>query len=77
MAEGCPGAANIRTPTLAIKRCPECGGEVEIFSNEISSRCERCGFVIYNDLESCIQWCKYAERCIGSEQYRKLKRKQE
>ena len=44
----CPGSANIRTPTLSIKKCPECGREVEIFSSDIRVACDNCGFVIYN-----------------------------
>jgi len=73
MFDKCPGAGNIRTPTLKIKKCPECGGEVEIFSIDFSAKCKGCGFTIYEDLESCIQWCKYAEKCVGEEVYKKLK----
>jgi ribosomal protein S27E len=75
MFDKCPGAGNIRTPTLKVKRCPECGGEVEIFSTDFSVKCKDCGFTIYEELESCIQWCKYAEKCVGEEVYRKLKKK--
>ena len=70
----CPGIANIRTPTLQIKLCPDCGGEVEIFSTDTEVACTRCGFVIYNDLASCIQWCKYARDCVGEDTYLKLKK---
>jgi hypothetical protein len=76
MFDKCPGAANIRTPTLKTKKCPECGGEVEIFSDDVSIKCKGCGFVIYEDLESCIHWCKYAEKCVGEEAYRRLKKKE-
>ena len=75
MFNKCPGAANMRTPTIKIKKCPRCDGEVEIFSTDIKVKCPECGFIVYNDLESCIQWCEYAKKCIGEEQYRKLKRK--
>ena len=71
MPDHCPGAANFRTPTLAIKKCPQCGEEVELFSNDISVKCS-CGFVVYNDIESCIQWCKHAKECVGDEMYNKL-----
>ena len=63
----CPGTANLRTPTLAVKKCPQCGNEVEIFSNEPSATCGRCGLVIWNDSASCIRWCRYAEECMGPE----------
>jgi len=73
----CPGAANIGgTPTLKIKKCPQCGNEVEIFSTDIKVNCSNCGFTVYNDLESCIQWCKYAKECVGEELYKKLKKKE-
>lgn len=72
MLNKCPGAANIRTPTLKIKNCPECGGEVEIFSTDIKVKCSSCGFIIYNEIESCIQWCRYAKDCIGEELYNKM-----
>ena len=75
MFDKCPGAIGIRTPTIIIKKCPECDREVEIFSNEMQTKCSKCGFTIYNDLESCVQWCQYAEECVGEEVYKKLKKK--
>jgi len=72
MFSRCPGAANLRTPTLAIKKCPQCGDEVEIFSNDISVKCGECGFVVYNDIQSCVQWCRHARECLGDEMFRKL-----
>lgn len=76
MFDSCPGAAQFtRTPTLKIRKCPECGADVEIFSTELKVECGNCGFTIYNDLGSCIQWCKYAKECIGEELYNELKTK--
>jgi hypothetical protein len=71
MLDHCPGAANLRTPTLAIKKCPRCGEEVELFSNDISAKCT-CGFEVYNDIMSCVQWCRYAKECVGEETYHKI-----
>jgi NADH pyrophosphatase NudC (nudix superfamily) len=69
----CPGAAAIHgTPTLEIKKCPQCGGEVELFSTDAQRACEACGFVVYNDIQSCIKWCSKARECVGEEMYRKL-----
>lgn len=68
----CPGSANIRTPTLSIKKCPECGREVEIFSSDIRVACDNCGFVIYNDISGCIQWCKHAKDCLGEKRYNEI-----
>jgi ribosomal protein S27AE len=73
----CPGAANIRTPTLTVRKCPQCGEGIEIFSNDIAVKCSRCGFTVYNDIQSCIRWCKEARECLGDEMYRKLMEKKE
>ena len=72
MLDRCPGMVNLRTPTLTIKKCPQCGEEVEVFSNDISAKCSGCGFLIFNEIESCIRWCKYVKECIGEETYNKL-----
>ncbi|HMA05787.1 MAG TPA: hypothetical protein VKO45_07655 [Methanomicrobiales archaeon] len=73
LIDRCPGSAGIRTPTLTVKRCPRCGEEIEIFSNEVSAPCGKCGLVIYNDTASCIRWCRYAEECVGPETVRKFR----
>lgn len=68
----CPGSAYIKgTPTLAEKNCPNCGEKLEIFSNEIQVTC-KCGFIAYNDIQSCIKWCMYARDCVGDEIYEKF-----
>lgn len=69
---GCPGADKLRNPTIEEKICPVCGHEIEIFSVDTQVTCEHCGFVAYNDSLSCVQWCQYAEQCIGTELYTKL-----
>ena len=70
--DGCPGAANIRgTPELTEKICPKCGRVIELFSDEIQVACE-CGFIAYNEVQSCIRWCAYARACVGDEAYNKL-----
>lgn len=69
----CPGAANISgTPTLKVKKCPECGSEVELFSSDSQRECGKCGFIVYNNITSCVQWCKSARECVGDEMYEKL-----
>lgn len=64
--EGCQGKPKIE---IFDKVCPQCGHEVEIFSVDTEAVCENCGFVIYNDMLSCVQWCKYAKQCVGEEMY--------
>lgn len=68
----CPGSCAGSTPQLEIRICPKCGNEVELFSIDAKAECDRCGFTVFNDIQSCIQWCEHAEQCIGSELYRKL-----
>ena len=73
LIDRCPGSAGIRTPSLTVKKCPRCGEEIEIFSNEVSASCGGCGFLIFNDQASCIRWCRYAEECVGPEIVRKFR----
>ena len=61
--EGCQGKP--RTPTISEKICPNCGNPIEIFSTDTQVACDKCGFVVYNDTLSCVQWCKYARQCVG------------
>ncbi len=72
MLNRCPGASSLRTPTLKIRNCPECGAEIEIFSTERTVVCGACGFVIHNTIESCIRSCPHAKDCFGEELYLKL-----
>ncbi len=65
--EGCQSKS--RTPTLREQICPQCGNIIEIFSVDTAVACENCGFVAYNDALSCVQWCKYARKCVGDEMY--------
>ncbi len=65
--EGCQGKP--RTPTLLEKTCPQCGSVIEIFSIDTEVVCDTCGFVAYNDTLTCVQWCKYARKCVGDEMY--------
>ena len=69
----CPGAAAISgTPTLKIKRCPDCGGEIEVFSTDKDIVCQKCGRTIYNNIISCAKWCSHAEECLGEDKFREL-----
>ena len=69
---GCPGSDKLRNPTITEKVCPQCGNIIELFSVDTEVACDKCGFVAYNDELKCIQWCQYAEKCIGKELYDKL-----
>lgn len=72
----CPGSASLRNNiTLEIKTCPECGGDIELFSIDRKAACERCGFTVYNSVQSCVTWCQYAEKCFGTENVARYKNK--
>lgn len=68
---GCQGKPQLK---ILDKTCPNCGTEIEMFSIDTEARCEKCGFVIYNDLLTCVQWCKYAKKCVGEETYAQMMR---
>ena len=70
----CAGKSNLGTPTLKVVKCPECGGDIELFSTDVKVACDNCGFVAYNDINICVQWCAHAEECVGTEMYNKLVR---
>ncbi len=47
--------------------CPECGHSVELFKDETTGRCTKCGHRFANpgiDF-GCAQWCALAEQCLG------------
>ncbi len=70
MFNRCPGSAGISgAPNLKEKICPDCGTVVEVFSNDAQVPCEGCGFIVYNDVLSCLKWCKAAKECVGEEMY--------
>lgn len=73
----CPGASNLKIPTLEIKICPQCGEEIELFSTDLSAICDQCGFEAYNDLHACIAWCQYARQCVGDALYDRLLRQKQ
>ena len=64
--EGCQGKRDIE---IFEKICPRCGHMIEIFSVDVSMKCEHCGFEIYNDTLNCVQWCQYARKCVGDDAY--------
>jgi len=45
---------NLRTLMFIVKKCPQCGDEVEVFLYDVAVKCIICGFVVYNDIASCI-----------------------
>ena len=68
--EGCQSKS--KEISIEERICPQCGHEIEIFSVDTEAACEHCGFVIYNDKLSCVQWCKYARQCAGDRMYEEM-----
>jgi DNA-directed RNA polymerase subunit RPC12/RpoP len=69
----CPGqdSKNLRA---AIYKCPNCGNEVEIFSDEIKVKCSKCSEPVYREkTPSCIDWCASARQCLGEERWKELR----
>jgi len=46
MSEKCLGTTD-RRATIVTTKCPACGEEVEIFSDERQARCSNCGCTVY------------------------------
>ncbi len=71
----CPGTHLITTPELSVKICPECGSDVEIFSDEHQAQCGTCGTIVYQNITSCIQWCRHARECLGDDTFERMSHK--
>ncbi|MCX7911693.1 MAG: hypothetical protein N2506_01825 [Dehalococcoidales bacterium] len=72
MDSRCPGQ-DMKDLRSAMYRCPSCGAEVEIFSDEPGMKCHRCGGYVYREqAPSCITWCPAARRCLGEERWKAL-----
>jgi len=72
----CPGQSG-RNLKAELHLCPNCGCQVEIFSDELRAICPGCGRQVYKEkTPSCIDWCKAAEQCLGGDAYEKLKKEE-
>jgi predicted RNA-binding Zn-ribbon protein involved in translation (DUF1610 family) len=70
----CPGSIGLRQPKPEDVQCHTCGREVELWSDEIKARCPGCGALLTRDVPpSCIDWCKWAEQCVGTETYERMR----
>lgn len=70
MYDMCPGKS-MRNLKAKIYRCRHCGAEVEMFSDELRTRCRKCRNFIYKEqLPYCIQGYLDAapdgSRCVES-----------
>ena len=72
MLSNCPGALKFKEPRPEIIKCPSCGGEVEIWTDEIKTTCRNCKETVLREGgPSCLDWCKYARECVGDQIYNK------
>ena len=70
----CPGSAEIKRPKPEYVLCPKCKAEIEIWSDEVQAECEECGAVVRKDRGNlCINWCEFADKCVGEEKLKELK----
>ena len=66
----CPGARLLRQPVPELFPCPNCGTEVEIWSDEFRRVCPKCRkMVLRPGGMSCLEWCKQAKECVGEATY--------
>lgn len=73
MVSRCPGQDG-RNLKVSLHKCPTCGSEVEIFSDETRIKCRKCGNYVYREnVPSCIEWCSKARECLGDERWKTLK----
>jgi DNA-directed RNA polymerase subunit RPC12/RpoP len=68
----CPGQ-DMRNLRVSVHKCPNCGAEVEIFSDELRVKCPNCKKYVYKErVPSCIEWCTAAPQCLGKEKWEEL-----
>lgn len=65
MFNKCPGQDG-RNLRVSLHKCPECGGNVEIFSDEPRVKCAKCKTLVQREASpSCFEWCASARECMG------------
>jgi len=71
----CPGAAGFAEPVPEPIRCPHCGKEVEIFTNEQFMKCYHCGGLVSRERRpSCFDWCASADKCAAEVEAQRKRR---
>jgi len=68
----CPGSMSFTQPKIELVRCPHCGEDAEVWSDEAGGKCAKCGHAVCRTTtQSCIDWCKYACECLGAEEHKR------
>ena len=69
----CPGSRAVREPIPECMDCPDCGSEVEIWTDELRATCPNCGTRVLREQQpSCLDWCASARQCLGEERRQQL-----
>ncbi|MFH1438554.1 MAG: hypothetical protein ABIJ56_22790 [Pseudomonadota bacterium] len=57
--------------------CPNCGAAIEYFKDEVRRRCKSCKKIVPNPKINlgCVEWCEYAEQCVGPDMLKELQEK--
>ena len=59
-------------PKIELVRCPSCGDDTEVWTDEAEGKCGKCGGTVCRTAtQSCIDWCKYARECLGDEEHKR------
>lgn len=61
-------------PTPAYLKCPKCSADVEIWSDEEEAQCPSCGTTVSRKVQSCLDYCEFADKCKGMIQMKKAER---
>ena len=61
----CPGISKFIRPVPEYLPCPNCSGDVEIWSDEDVGVCRDCGKEVLRAeaAPSCLDWCPQADKC--------------
>ena len=73
MITNCPGAERFKQPVPENVTCPRCRKELEIWSDEFEVKWPVCNINVKKGAsqQSCLDWCKSANICVGPEIYGK------
>jgi hypothetical protein len=68
----CPGSLSFAQPKIELVRCAKCGEDAEVWTDEASGKCSKCGEIVCRTTtQSCIDWCKYAKECLGADEHKR------
>lgn len=71
MVFNCPGSQQFKQPKPENIKCPSCGRDVEIWSDEVRVVCPFCKAAVTRQTgaQSCLDWCEHARECVGEKRY--------